>query len=114
MQSPNVGSVLAVLSDAPGIEEQMPDSMDQLCVVRYEDLTAAPQRILEALCRFCELDRHEFRVDGIERGTEKRHVGYLTEGLRSQIDTRTIRARRYFGYLRGFPWTRRHPRLLAN
>jgi len=97
-----------------GIEEQMPDSMDQLCVVRYEDLTEAPQRVLEALCQFCELDRHEFCVDGIQRGTEKRHVAYLTESLWSQIDTRTIGARRYFGYLRGFPWTRRHPRLLAN
>ena len=95
-----------------GIEEQMRDSTDQLCVVRYEDLVSAPQQVLDAMCRFCGLESHPFRFDHIEQGTEKRHVALLTDSLRSQIGNRTAKARRYFGYVAGFPWTRRHPRLL--
>jgi hypothetical protein len=96
-----------------GIEEQMGGRLAQLLVIRYEDLTAAPHRVLDALCEFCELERHEFRVDSIERGTEKRHAAQVTEDLSRQIEAQTADARRYFGYVRGLPWTRRHPRLLV-
>jgi hypothetical protein len=96
-----------------GIEQQMRGATGQLCVVRYEDLVSAPQRVLDAICGFCELAPHRFQVGAIEQGTETRHARLVTEDLRRQISERTRKARRYLGYSSGFPWTRHHPRLLS-
>jgi hypothetical protein len=95
-----------------GIPKQMAYNVAQLCTVRYEDLVQQPERVLAALCRFCELPQHRFDCGQMQRDTSHRHSDLISVALTAQIEQTAAAARAYFGYRWGVPWAKRCDRLL--
>ena len=87
-----------------GIERQMVGRLDQLCVVRYEDLIARPSAVLGKLQDFCELGREDLDVASIEPGRQGKFKDLVSPDLAAFITRRARALRRYYGYTYGFPW----------
>lgn len=81
-----------------GVERQMQGHLDQLLVVRYEDLVDRPDYILNEITRFCELPQYKFTATGLDRNTASRHRRLLSAELAETIKAKAKMARRYFGY----------------
>jgi hypothetical protein len=81
-----------------GIEPQMAGKLDQLISVRYEDLVAAPQAVLDRITSFCGLPANRYVTGGVDRQTEFRHKHLLTADVVRAVETRAQAARRHFGY----------------
>lgn len=81
-----------------GIEKQMQGRLEQLLVVRYEDLVAGPGYVLDEITRFCELPQHAFSTSHMDRNTAAKHKHLLPAGLAEAVSARAETALRYFGY----------------
>lgn len=81
-----------------GIEKQMQGRINQLLVVRYEDLIAKPYEVLDAICQFSELPTFEFATSHVDRNTAEKHKQLLSQELLESISTDAELARRHFGY----------------
>jgi hypothetical protein len=82
-----------------GIEKQMQGRLNQLLVVRYEDLVAKPDHVLSGIAKFCELSPYEFAVANMDPNTASKHKHLLPEGLEEIIGIQAETVRQYFGYL---------------
>lgn len=82
-----------------GISEQMNDRGDQLKMVRYEDLVAQPDSVLNDLAKFCELPHFDFSFSHIVPDTSEKHTKLMTPELKVAIQKEAQEARRHFGYV---------------
>ena len=81
-----------------GIEKQMQDRLNQLIVVRYEDLVARSSDVLNEIGRFCELSEFKFSTMHLDLNTAMKHKHLLSQELMEAISTDAEMARRHFGY----------------
>jgi len=82
-----------------GVEVQMDGHLDQLLSLRYEDLIAAPQFVLDEIVRFCGLPPHRFATGGVDRQTAHKHGRQFSQALRDAIAQEANPVRSRFGYV---------------
>lgn len=81
-----------------GIEAQMAGRLRQLCTIRYEDLIQQPDRVLNAITKFCQLPDHDYQVEHIRRDTHEKHTKLLDEDLHGAIAAKAEKGLAHFGY----------------
>ena len=81
------------------IEEQCIDFMDQLKVVRYEDLIDRPDAILKDLYSFCDLPGKVIINDHIYKNTDKKHQHLLCNNEIQTVLRKSKKIRHKFGYI---------------
>lgn len=81
-----------------GIEQQMQGALNQLKVVRFEDLVAKPNEVLDELCQFCELPEFKFSTLHLDKNTAAKHKHLLSDELIEAIGSQAEESRQYFGY----------------
>ncbi len=81
------------------IEEQCVDFMDQLKVVRYEDLVEQPNEVLGDIYSFCDLPGEVVIKESIHKDTAERHRHLLDEHEVQKVLAKSENVRRKFSYL---------------
>lgn len=82
-----------------GIAEQMQSRLNQLMVVRYEDILSKPESVLNELVEFCELKPYGFSLTHLESNSAEKHMDLLTPILKNAIEQESTEIRRHFSYL---------------
>ncbi|MEY4592785.1 MAG: hypothetical protein RIR18_1680 [Pseudomonadota bacterium] len=86
-----------------GIEQQMLNRIDQLAVVRYEDIIQSPAETLNHLTDFCQLKPHTFSVEHIDKNTAKKHKSLIKDSALPRIQSLSADVRERFGYIHPVP-----------
>lgn len=81
-----------------GISQQMIGRESQLLSIRYEDLVSQPQKILDKIVQFCELDSFSFDVDHLQPNTAQKHSHRVTPELQAVIARQSSPVRQMLGY----------------
>lgn len=81
-----------------GIEPQMKGRLQQLLVVRYEDLIAKPEIALKKILDFCELPDFSFETAHLEKNRAQKHKQLMTPALENAIADQAHGVRCHFGY----------------
>lgn len=81
-----------------GIEPQMNGRLQQLLVIRYEDLVAKPEIALKNILNFCELPDFRFETAHLEQNTVQKHEHLMSPELAEAITDQARAVRFHFGY----------------
>jgi hypothetical protein len=96
-----------------GIEPQMKGRLQQLLVIRYEDLIVKPQIVLNKIAEFCELPDYRFETAHLEQNRAQLHTKLMTPELEEAIRVQAHGVRCHFGYDRDVANTEKAARLVS-
>jgi len=82
-----------------GIERQMVGRLDQLLIIRYEDLVSRPADVLGQIVKFCGLPEHSFETGHLRTDTAQRHTHLMTPDFSRLISELSQQVRASFCYI---------------